>query len=81
MATVRGKMLFMKLAGELLNQMPKSKDGKPSAMGFELNSSMMEMMGSFTILRLSGMVGSANITITKEQLLELNAQLNKIKKK
>ena len=81
MATVRGKMLFMKLAGELMSQMPKSKDGKPSAMGFELNSGMMEMMSSFTILRLAGMVGMANITITKEQLLDLNAQLNKIKKK
>ena len=81
MATVRGKMLFMKLAGELMAQMPKNSDGKPSAMGFEMNSSMFEMMGSFTILRLAGMVGMANITITKEQLLDLNAQLNKIKKK
>jgi beta-galactosidase len=81
MATVRGKMLFMKLAGEMMASMPKSKDGKPSAMGFELTSSMMEMVGSFTVLRLAGMVGMANITITKEQLLELNAQLNKIKKK
>ncbi len=81
MATVRGKMLFMKLAGELMSQMPKSADGKPSAMGFEMNSSMFEMMSSFTILRLAGMVGMANITITKEQLLDLNAQLNKIKKK
>jgi len=62
-------------------QMPKNSDGKPSAMGFEMNSSMFEMMGSFTILRLAGMVGMANITITKEQLLDLNAQLNKIKKK
>ena len=81
MATVRGKMLFMKLAADLMAQMPKSKDGKPSAMGFEMTGSMMEMMGSFTILRLAGMVGMANITITKEQLLDLNAQLNKIKKK
>ena len=81
MATVRGKMLFMKLAADLMAQMPKSKDGKASAMGFELTSSMMEMVGSFTVLRLAGMMGMANITITKEQLLELNAQLNKIKKK
>ncbi len=81
MSTVRGKMLFMKLAGELMAQMPKNADGKPSAMGFEMNSGMFEMMSSFTILRLAGMVGMANITITKEQLLDLNAQLNKIKKK
>jgi beta-galactosidase len=81
MATVRGKMLFMKLAADMMAQMPKSKDGKASAMGFELNSGMLEMLSSFTVLRLSGMVGMANITITKEQLLDLNAQLNKIKKK
>jgi hypothetical protein len=81
MATVRGKMLFMKLAADMMAQMPKSKDGKASAMGFELNSGMLEMLSSFTVLRLAGMVGMANITITKEQLLDLNAQLNKIKKK
>ncbi len=81
MSTVRGKMLFMKLATDLMAQMPKSKDGKPSAMGFELNSDMMAMMGGFTVLRLSSMVGMANISISKEQLLDFNAQLNKIKKK
>ena len=81
MATVRGKMLFMKLVGELMAQMPKGKDGKAGAAGFEFNSSMLDMLGSFTVLRLAGMVGMANITITKEQLLDLNAQLNKIKKK
>jgi beta-galactosidase len=81
MATIRGKMLFMKLAADLMAQMPKGKDGKASAAGFEFNSSMLDMLGSFTVLRLAGMVGMANITITKEQLLDLNAQLNKIKKK
>ena len=70
----------MKLAGEMMAQMPKGKDGK-GGMGFELNSGMLEMLGSFTVLRLAGMVGMANITVTKEQLLDLNAQLNKIKKK
>ena len=81
MATVRGKMLFMKLAADLMASMPKNKDGKASAMGFELNGALLEMISSFTILRLSGMMGMANVSITKEQLLELNAQLNKIKKK
>jgi len=62
--------------------MPKaSKDGeKPKAMGFELNADMMQMMGGFTVLRLTSMLGMMNIHMTKEELLDLNAQLNKIKK-
>jgi hypothetical protein len=39
------------------------------------------MLSSFTVLRLSGMVTMANIHLTKEDLLSLNAQLNTIKKK
>jgi beta-galactosidase len=41
----------------------------------------MQMLGGFSILRLSSMVGMAGITITKEQLLDINAKLNKVKKK
>ncbi len=37
------------------------------------------MLSSFTMLRLTGMMGTANIHFTKEELLELNAKLNKIK--
>ena len=50
------------------------------AMGFEMNDTMMSMLGSFTILRLLGMAGGMlGIEISKEELLELNAKLNKIK--
>ena len=38
------------------------------------------MMGGFTVLRLSGMMGMMGVNPTKEQLLDLNAKLNKIKK-
>ena len=41
---------------------------------------MMQMMGGFTVLRLSGMMGMMGMNPTKEQLLDLNAKLNKIKK-
>jgi len=40
----------------------------------------MQMLGGFSILRMSSMVGMANITVTKEELLTVNARLNKIKK-
>ncbi len=88
MACPAGKMWFMKLALQMKKKMDankkgKNKDGKGG--GFEIDfksagSGMMEMMGSFTILRLSSMLGMANISFTKEELLKMNRQLNRIKK-
>ena len=37
------------------------------------------MLGSFTILRMSGMVGMMGITLKEKDLLDLNRKLNKIK--
>ena len=50
------------------------------AAGFEMSDGIMKMMGSFTVLRLVNLLGAAGLNMTKEQLLELNAQLNQIKK-
>jgi len=44
-----------------------------------MNDAMMDMMGGFTLIRLTGMVGTMGINFTKEQLLDINAKLNKIK--
>ena len=41
---------------------------------------LMEMMGGFTVLRLSSMIGMANINFSKEELLKMNKQLNRIRK-
>ncbi len=69
----QGAMLFGKLM--------QSMAGGAGAMGFEIDpAAMMKMLSGFTVVRLAGMVGMANITITKEQLLALNAELNKIAK-
>ncbi len=76
LATVRGKLLFATMAAKM---MPKK--GEKVMGGFELNDGMMQMMGGFTVLRLTSMMGMMNISFTKEQLLDLNAQLNKIKAK
>ena len=75
LATVRGKLLF---AGMMAKMMPKK--GDKAMGGFEINDGMMQMMGGFTVLRLTSMLGMMNINLTKEQLLDLNEQLNKIKK-
>ncbi len=82
MATVQGKMLFL---GLIAKMMPKKKSGEKGDKGvmggFEMNNdAMMQMLGGFTVLRLSGMIGMVGIELTKEDLLDLNAKLNKIKK-
>ena len=78
MSTLQGKML---LGGLMMKMMPKNKNGNMEAMGFELNSDMMAMLGGFTILRMLGMAGGMlGIEISKEELLQLNAKLNKIKR-
>ena len=76
-STVRGKLLFASLMGKML----KGKDGKEAKpMGFEMTPEMMAMMGGFTVLRLITMAGGMmDAKFTKEQLLDLNAQLVKIK--
>ena len=80
MATVRGKLLFASLMTKLLGG--KKKDGENGkVMGFDVTADMMSMMNGFTVLRLVTLMGSmAEGKISKEMLLDLNAQLNKIKK-
>ena len=76
-ATTQGKLLFMSMVPKLL---PKDKKGGGAkGAGFELTADMLAMMGGFTVLRLSSMAGMMNIHFTKEQLLDINAKLNKIK--
>ena len=38
-----------------------------------------QMLGGFTVLRMTSMLGMVNVSFTKEELLALNCQLNKIK--
>ena len=84
LSTVRGKMIFAGLAAKLMGGMKKGDkdgEGKMEAMGFEINAEMMTMMNGFTVLRLFTLMGGMmDAKFTKEQLLDLNAQLNKIKK-
>lgn len=73
-----GKNLFFSLAGKLQNSAKgESMLGDMSEL---MTGPMMQMMGGFTVLRLTNLLSAANIKFTKEQLLELNAALNKVKK-
>ena len=77
--TLRGKLVLFGLVKKI---MPKKKKGeKNTAMGgFEMNDTMMQMLGGFTILRISGMIGMMGVNLTKEDLLAINKKLNRIKK-
>ena len=71
-----------KVLGELFkvamahSQMAKKDDNGEMS----LSPAMMKMMGSFTCIRLVGMMGVMGGNADKEGLLAVNAQLNKIKK-
>ncbi len=84
MGTVRGKLLFASLMGKMLGGGKKNKEGKEEpkkVMGFDMTPDMMAMMGGFTVLRLITLAGGMmDAKFTKEDLLALNAQLNRIKK-
>ena len=77
-----GKNLFMGLMAKMMGDPAnKENDGNPAGAAMA-NPKMIEMMGVFTIVRLMGLLGAAGskTEVTKEQLLELNAQLNQIKR-
>ncbi len=44
------------------------------------DAALIEMMGGFTVLRLISMAGMMNVSLTKEEMLKLNKELNAIKK-
>ena len=86
MSCLGGKLWFARLGLKLKKKMNEGKKGEKKAGGFEVNlkdaggSGLMDMMGGFTVLRLSSMMGMMNISFTKEELLKLNKQLNRIRK-
>ena len=88
MASARGKLWFLRFGLQLKKKMDANKKDKKSdkkkSGGFDVDlkadSGLMEMMGGFSVLRLSSMMGMMNISFTKEELLKMNKQLNRIRK-
>ena len=84
--TLRGKIWFMglflvlakKQSGPKDKTKPKAKKKKGSTP--KADSSLMNMIGNFTVLRFTSMLGMRNVTFTKEELLDINKKLNRIKK-
>ena len=77
--TFRGKLWFLKLGLKIKKAMSGGKDGKGGS-GFEMSEGVMQMMGGFTVLRLTSMMGMMDVKFTKEDLLKMNRQLNRIRK-
>ncbi len=77
MKAPEGMMLFM---GIMQNLMTVGGGADSMMAGFEFNEGMMQMLNGFTVIRLTTLLGTAGIKMTKEQLLDINAKLNQIKK-
>ncbi len=75
MSVPEGAAFIKGLAAQLMKGM-EGMAGSEDAFG----GAMMQMMGSFTVLRLTSLMGAANVHFSKEDLLSMNAALNKIKK-
>ena len=71
-ATKRGRSLM----DELMDRIARESQGNmPIA-----PDKIADMIGGFTLLRFTGMLGMMNVKLTREELLELNSRLIKIKK-
>ena len=87
MATVGGKIWLAGLMLMLKKKMDankKAEEGGEKKGGFSIDmksiKGMSQMLGGFTVLRMTSMVGMVNVEFTKEDLLKLNKQLNMIRK-
>lgn len=75
MASEEGKKLFTNMFEKMTSS---TNDSMMS--GMKVSSEMMQMLGGFTVLRLTSLMGAAGISFNKEELLTLNEKLNKIQK-
>ena len=80
MKTIKGKMFI----GELMLKIMKDADGGAAGAAAGVDrEGMMKMLGGFSVKRMLNLMGTAGggKQFTKEELLELNRKLNKIKRK
>ncbi|MBR4062366.1 MAG: glycoside hydrolase family 2 protein, partial [Clostridia bacterium] len=89
MQSKRGKLWFIRFGLKLKKKMDakkKGQKGEKKSGGFDVDlkggnmGGMMEMLGGFSVLRLSSMMGMMDISFTKEELLKMHKQLTRIKK-
>lgn len=83
MSTMKGKLFLMSFGASLMKKMKKDSDGKGAGAGIDMkDENIMKMMSGFTMKRIFSMMGTAGAKpLTKEEILDINRKLNKIKKK
>ena len=85
--TFKGKMVSLSFGLLLLKKFKATKkdDGKKGGGGLpggmKPSKELLQMVGAFSILRVANLIGAMEVKFTKEELLEFNAKLNKIKRK
>ena len=77
--SAEGRTVVQELTGGVMSRMGGGSGDKPEA-SLQNAEKMMEMMGSFTVIRLMNLIGAAGPGLTKEEMLALNERLNRIKK-
>ncbi len=87
MASTLGKVWFASMMLGMKKKMDAAKKGaekgeKKGGFSIDLKNigNFTQMLGGFTVLRLTSMTGMVGVTFTKEELLAYNKQLNMIKK-
>lgn len=70
----------MQLIGGMLQQMVKGGSGMMAGMDIQANDGMMQMLSGFTVLRMTSLMGTMGVSLTKEELLHINDKLNEIEK-
>lgn len=83
LSTFKGKLLAVRIALSVSKTLKSKKGGSTGGMadmakGMKINKDLINMGKSFTVKRVCMMAGGL---FTKEQILDINAGLNKIKKK
>ncbi len=81
LATFRGKLLLVSVAGKLMKG--AKKKGSGGTAGIDVSApDIMKMVSGFTLKRVFSMVGTAGLKpLPKEEILKINKKLNKIKRK
>ena len=78
LGTLRGKIFLAYMTSKLMKQIKKNQTNGKNKSGFQISDGLLQLVGSFTILRISSMGGMVGLEFTKEQLLSYNKKLNRI---
>ena len=84
--TFKGKLITVSFVLNMAKkfkgaQKGEKKGGGGLPGGMKPSKELLQMAGAFTPLRIANLIGAMEVKFTKEEFLELNAKLNKIKTK